>query len=111
MISEDTGFAPPEWQSRVGTVIVARKDKQSLDVRHFEGIWMYIDMILNSFRDGDVTGATLRRDGRYTKKDFEKWWEGYAEECKQIRGEYMAMNGVTVEKGGPDDWSSVPPLF
>lgn len=88
MIDEDTGFASPEWQSRVGTVMVARKDKRLLDVRHFEGTWMYTDNILNTFVYGDGNTASLRRDGKYTKKDFQEWWKGYADECKQIRGEY-----------------------
>lgn len=72
---------------------------------------MYCDMIFDIFGNGDVTGASLRRQGRYTKKDFESWWKNYAEECKDIRGDFAALNGLTIAKGGPDDWTSVPPIF
>ncbi|KAH8653918.1 hypothetical protein BGZ61DRAFT_468096 [Ilyonectria robusta] len=28
-INSDSGFAPPAWQSHVGTIVVARKDRSS----------------------------------------------------------------------------------
>jgi hypothetical protein len=86
-IDADSGFAPPTWQSHVGTVIVARKDKKPLLPQHLEGVWMYCDLILDHFGEGE--GAPERL---YNRPAFEKWWKGY---CKQ-QDEYSA-----------DDWRAV----
>ncbi|KAH7125014.1 hypothetical protein B0J13DRAFT_598985 [Dactylonectria estremocensis] len=64
-IDADSGFALPEWQSHVGTIVVARKDRKSLLPQHLEGVWMYCDRILDLFG--------------------EDWWMGYCEEQKQFR--------------------------
>ena len=94
-IDADSGFAPPAWQTRVGTVVVARKDRKPLLPQHLEGVWMYCDRILDLFGEGE--GAPRRL---YNRQAFEKWWEGYCKEQKQFR----------FGKGGeedPDDWRAV----
>ncbi|XP_044714430.1 uncharacterized protein HRG_12009 [Hirsutella rhossiliensis] len=48
-IDADSGFAPPEWQSQVGTVVVARKDRRPFYPQHLEGVWMFCDHILDLF--------------------------------------------------------------
>ncbi|KAH6874065.1 hypothetical protein B0T10DRAFT_533095 [Thelonectria olida] len=55
-INSESGFAPPAWQSYVGTVLVARKDEKPLLPQHLEG-----------------------------REAFEEWWEGYCEEQKEFR--------------------------
>ena len=93
-IDADSGFAPPAWQSHVGTIVVARKDRKPLLPQHLEGVWMYCDYILDLFGDG----AVPRR--LYNRQAFEKWWKGYCEEQKQFRS----------GKGGEedlDDWQAV----
>lgn len=86
-IELESGFAPPAWQSDVGTVLVARQDKKPLLEQHLEGVWMYCDHILDLFGDGDGPPEHL-----YTKPAFEKWWARYAEETREYR----------------DDWKNVP---
>jgi hypothetical protein len=76
-IDEDSGFAPPYWQSYVGTVIVARKDRKTLLPQHLEGVWQYCHHILDLFGDGD--GAPTRL---YNRQAFEKWWKKLCDERK-----------------------------
>ncbi|KAH7026714.1 uncharacterized protein B0I36DRAFT_331184 [Microdochium trichocladiopsis] len=90
------GFAPPEWQSHVGSVIVARQDRKALLPHHLEGVWMYCDHILDLF--GERGGQALRE--LYSKQAFAKWWDGYCEEQKGFR------LGTGGEKD-PDEWSAV----
>ncbi|KJZ69459.1 hypothetical protein HIM_11142 [Hirsutella minnesotensis 3608] len=94
-IDADSGFAPPEWQSQVGTVVVARKDRKPFYPQHLEGVWMFCDHILDLFGEGDGPPRWL-----YSRQAFEKWWVNYCEEQKRLRP----------GKGGerdPDDWRAV----
>lgn len=86
-----TGFAPPKWQSGIGTVIVARKDKKDLSPEHYEAIWMYCDRILDYFGEGEGAPEHL-----YSRKAFERWFVGYQKEVLQY---------------GRKEWTSVPPLY
>jgi len=93
-IDAESGFAPPGWQSHVGTVIAARKDRKPLLPQHLEGVWMYCDHILDLFGEGEGAPSWL-----YNRAAFEKWWEQYCEE-----------QGDRPGKGGgrdPDDWRAV----
>ena len=94
-IDAESGFAPPEWQSYVGTVIAARKDKKPLPPQHLEGVWMYCDYILDVFGEGE--GAPRRL---YNRQAFEEWWERYCEDQKENR------SGIRGEQD-PDDWRAV----
>ncbi|KAM4067808.1 putative ectomycorrhiza-upregulated zf-mynd domain-containing protein [Hirsutella rhossiliensis] len=94
-IDADSGFAPPEWQSQVGTVVVARKDRRPFYPQHLEGVWMFCDHILDLFGEGDGPPRWL-----YSRHAFEEWWVNYCKEQKRIRP----------GKGGerdPDDWGAV----
>jgi hypothetical protein len=94
-IDASRGFAPPEWQSHVGTVIVARKDRKPLLPQHLEGLWMYCDRILDLFGDGE--GAPRRL---YSRQAFERWWNSY---CREQRGFRSGTRGEV----DPDDWREV----
>lgn len=94
-IDAESGFAPPEWQSHVGTVIVARKDRKPLLPQHLEGVWMYCDHILDLSGEGE--GAPRRL---YNRQAFEKWWERY---CKEQKGFRPGKGG----EEDPDDWQAV----
>ena len=52
MIDPSTGFAPMEWQSRVGNVIVARADGGALETSTLGAITDYISDIMEAFGDG-----------------------------------------------------------
>ncbi|WEW61540.1 hypothetical protein PRK78_007030 [Emydomyces testavorans] len=94
-IDADSGFAPPEWQSRVGTVVVARKDMKPLLPHHMEGVWMYCDRILDFFGEGGGAPRNL-----YNRQAFERWWNGY---CKEQKGFRFGAGG----EDDPDDWRAV----
>jgi hypothetical protein len=94
-IDADSGFAPPVWQSGVGTVIVARKDRKPLLPQHLEGVWMYCDRILDLFGEGDGVPRRL-----YNRQAFERWWKGYCKEQSQFR----SGNGGEED---PEDWQAV----
>ncbi|KJZ70619.1 hypothetical protein HIM_10007 [Hirsutella minnesotensis 3608] len=94
-IDANSGYAPPEWQSHVGTVVVARKDRRPLLPQHLEGVWMFCDHVLDLFGDGEGPPSWL-----YSRQAFEKWWAEYCDEQKRLRP----------GKGGerdPDDWRAV----
>jgi hypothetical protein len=94
-IDANSGYAPPEWQSHVGTILVARKDRKPFPPQHLEGVWMFCDHILDLFGEGEGPPRWL-----YSRQAFEEWWAEYCEEQKRLRA----------GKGGerdPDDWRAV----
>ncbi|KAJ6589977.1 hypothetical protein DFH09DRAFT_976520 [Mycena vulgaris] len=100
-INPRTGFAPPEWQSHIGSVIVARKDKKPLSMQHLEGFWMYNDAILDEFSNGGIDERVW-----YTRSNYERWWAEYCKNARETRGRFQRMNGLTAAPGGSDDWSN-----
>lgn len=94
-INASSGLAPSEWASRVGTVIVARKDKKPLLPHHLEAVWTYCDHILDLFGEG------LGAPGRlYNREAFETWWNDYRDEQQQFR------HGTGGDEDS-DDWRTV----
>ncbi|CAI6050574.1 unnamed protein product [Clonostachys chloroleuca] len=59
-IDPESGYAPPEWQSYLGTVLVARKDKKPLLPQHLEGMWMFCYYILDLFGEGKAPRSRYR---------------------------------------------------
>ncbi|KAH7124733.1 hypothetical protein EDB81DRAFT_872409 [Dactylonectria macrodidyma] len=94
-IDSESGFAPPAWQSHVGTVLVARKDEKPLLPQHLEGVWMYCDYILDLFGEGEGAPTHL-----YNRLAFEEWWKEHCEEQKEFRS-------GTGGENDPDDWRAV----
>lgn len=90
-----SGFAPSEWQSYVGTIIVARADKKPLITQHVEAVWMYCDLILDRFGDGGIPTKLYNRDA------FEKWFQKYRTERQEI------TKAVKSTPGDLDDWKDV----
>ncbi|RTE68469.1 hypothetical protein BHE90_017153 [Fusarium euwallaceae] len=95
-IDHESGFAPPSWQSYVGTVLVARKDQKPLLPQHLEGVWVYCDHILDLFGEGN--GAPTHM---YNRQTFEEWWKDYCKEQKKLRPGTGCENDL-------DDWQAVP---
>lgn len=52
MIDPATGFAPAEWQRDVGSVVVARADRETLETDTLGAITDYISDIMDAFGDG-----------------------------------------------------------
>lgn len=67
-VNLDSGLAPMEWQSHIGTVVVARKDKKPFLPHHLEGVWMYADYILDLFGERGAAPTLL-----YNRQAFEMW--------------------------------------
>jgi hypothetical protein len=87
----DTGFAPPEWQSHVGTCLIARKDKKPLRSEHMEAVYMYIDRLLDIFGDEGPKEA----QSHINKDDFEAWFEHYKESAtKNGRNEWHDVGSI-----------------
>jgi hypothetical protein len=61
MIEPVSGFAPRAWQQGIGTVVVARDDRQPLSAQALEAMWNYIDRLLDlySIGPGTVTAQHL----------------------------------------------------
>lgn len=67
MIDPTTGFAPDEWQSGVGNVIVARADEKALDTATLGAITDYVSDILDAFGDGAEVAQGYYNRGRLDK--------------------------------------------
>lgn len=66
MIDPGHGFAPPEWQSAVGDVLVVRADRKPLYMAELAVVTDYVSTILDAFGDG-MDGAEVGR--RYYQKE------------------------------------------
>ncbi|KAH4225276.1 hypothetical protein HBI81_236420 [Parastagonospora nodorum] len=73
-VKYEDGLAP-QWQSHVGTCLVAREDKEPLTSQHLEALWMYIDRVMNFC--GEEGPRQAQKE--ITKKRFETWFENYKE--------------------------------
>ena len=95
-IELESGYAPMPWQSGIGSVIVARKDRKPFLPQHLEGLFGYAAGILDRFGDGD--GPPLRL---YNWQAFERWWKNYA----ATRREGQSKPGQIPNPD--DDWTAV----
>ena len=57
----ESGFAPPEWQGGIGSVVVANADGTSLDSNTLGAIVDYVSEILDAFGDGEVPRRKYNR--------------------------------------------------
>jgi hypothetical protein len=74
-----SGFAPLDWQRKIGAVLVVRMDRKPLSCLHLEGIWRYHWTILS---DVNSIGWEKGLKGKLTRKSFEVFWNEYRK--KQI---------------------------
>ncbi|KAF8586973.1 S-adenosyl-L-methionine-dependent methyltransferase [Ramaria rubella] len=99
-IDTRSGLAPLEWQSRVGTVIIARQDRKPLLCQHFEAFLTYNDEII------DILGVGGRAQ-RLTRTAFIRWWHMFRESTLEARELFASINGGEAPKDA-DDWREVP---
>lgn len=92
----ESGFAPMAWQSGVGNVIIARKDRKPFLPQHLEGLFEYASRILDKFGDGDGAPSRL-----YNWQAFERWWKNYAASRKKGQSESEQV------RNPDDDWTAV----
>ena len=67
MIDPSTGFAPAEWQSRVGNVIVTRADGGPLETSILGAITDYISDLMEAFENGLGAAMKYYNRGRLDK--------------------------------------------
>ena len=67
MINPATGFAPADWQSGVGNVIVARADGKALETATLGAITDYVSDIMEAFGDGVEVAQGYYNRGRLDK--------------------------------------------
>lgn len=92
----ESGLAPMAFQTGIGSVIVARKDRRPFLPQHLEGLFEYACRILDRFGDGD--GPPLRL---YNWQAFDRWWKTYVASRKegQSKSEHVP--------DPDDDWTAV----
>ncbi|KAG4437318.1 hypothetical protein IFR05_007214 [Cadophora sp. M221] len=66
-IDPKSGFAPPNWQGGIGTVVVAAADGKPLSVPVLAAITDYVSEILDAFGDGKAPST------RYSKARLESF--------------------------------------
>ncbi|KAJ9467932.1 hypothetical protein DIPPA_27168 [Diplonema papillatum] len=77
-----SGFAPSQWQSGVGTVLVARTDRKPFLPENLEALWMYCTRILDNFGFEGKAPKHL-----YNPKAFETWSVDYHREAGEEEDE------------------------
>jgi hypothetical protein len=90
-VKYEDGLAPSQWQSHVGTCLVARKDKKPLTSQHLEAVWMYIDRLMDCYGEEGPRQAQKEM----TKKRLETWFENYKEnEAENERTEWKDVGSL-----------------
>ncbi|KAF1847749.1 uncharacterized protein K460DRAFT_363787 [Cucurbitaria berberidis CBS 394.84] len=90
-VKYEDGFAPPQWQSHVGTCIVARKDKKPLSAEHVEAVWMYIDKLMDTFGEEGPQAAQKE----ISREHYEEWFERYRDsEAENGRDEWRNVGSI-----------------
>lgn len=69
-----SGFAPFEWQRKVGAVLVVRMDRKPLSCLHLEAICKFLWTLMV---DANSIGWEKGIESRVTKKAFEVFWYEY----------------------------------
>ncbi|MCJ1354843.1 MAG: hypothetical protein MMC33_004833 [Icmadophila ericetorum] len=69
------GWAPPEWQSYVGSVLVVRDDKKDLTPEQLEVMCDFCDTKMANMFESALEGGMSRQKvmAALTKKSFEEW--------------------------------------
>ncbi len=83
MIDPATGFAPAEWQSGLGNVVIARADGKALETATLGAITDYISDIMEAFENG--VGAAQRY---YNRERLDK----YIADHLKMQQEFKSFN-------------------
>lgn len=81
MIKYKDGFAPPKWQSHVGSCWLARKDKKPLSEMQVYAIHDYLSMLLDRYSGGPKGAQKM-----VTRKAFERWFDDYVKSMVEVGG-------------------------
>jgi hypothetical protein len=69
-----SGFAPMDWQRKIGAVLVVRMDRKPLSCLHLEAIWRYHWTLLS---DVNSIGWDKGLKQKISKRSFEAFWYEY----------------------------------
>lgn len=95
MIDPKTCFAPEEWQSRIGDMLVAKPDKEPLTTDTLSAIMRYVLDILLSAEDGRVVV-----EGFYNRDRLDKHVANHpklAEECRYCEDQILHGTDLSVD--------------
>ncbi|MCJ1401603.1 hypothetical protein MMC11_004819 [Xylographa trunciseda] len=80
--SQGWGWAPPEWQSHIGSVLVVRQDKKDLTPQQAEALcdfcYDYMQSKFEASLEGEMTRDRVM--GFMTKQSFAKFFQNYQKE-------------------------------
>jgi hypothetical protein len=83
------GFAPMDWQRKIGAVMVVRMDRKPLSCLHLEAIWRYDWTLLS---DVNSIGWEKGLTAKMTRNGFEVFWNEYKK--KQIEAGREDFEGL-----------------
>jgi hypothetical protein len=69
-----SGFAPLDWQRKIGAVLVVRMDRKPLNCLHLEAIWRYHWTLLS---DVNSIGWEKSLKAKISGRGFEVFWHEY----------------------------------
>ena len=95
MIDPGHGFAPPEWQSAVGDVLVVRADRKPLYMAELAAITDYVSDILDTFGDG-MDGAEVGRR-YYQKEKLVRFSKGHLRMQEQYTSSLQQRDGMSFD--------------
>ena len=81
MADPRSGFAPPEWQSNIGGVLLYRADGMPLTQQHAWLLWDWASRLMDAFGYGDSPSAVVAR--WCTRQAFTKF---VSQEIAQVQG-------------------------
>lgn len=89
------GFAPPEWQSSVGNVLLVRKDRKNLSREHARALAEYVRYpVIEAFTEIEDVIPEQQRRGIVLKTlnwgSFEAWLEEFKKEVTAVDGDTRA---------------------
>jgi hypothetical protein len=71
-----SGFAPLDWQRKIGAVMVVRMDRKPLSCLHLEAIWRYHWTLLSDVNSiGWDSNKNFKR--KINRTSFELFWQEY----------------------------------
>lgn len=69
------GFAPLDWQRKLGAVLVVRADRKPLSCLHLEALWRYHWTMLRDVNSIQWAGWDMGSSGtKFTRKEFAAFW-------------------------------------
>ncbi|KAI9787400.1 MAG: hypothetical protein M1816_007533 [Peltula sp. TS41687] len=85
------GWAGPEWQNNVGSVLVVRQDGKDLTIQHVDALCEFCRFRMQPIFEASIEGKKTKEEimSCLSREKFEKFWSGYREENMRLPREYQ----------------------